>query len=100
MIEEKNILKKQLEEKEAKLAELKELEAKYGARAGKLADKRKALEMARKSLGDMEQFLFQVNATPEDPENLQHDVLDFIRRIDMAVQNAQNIYAEIIANLA
>lgn len=77
-----------LTEKEQELEDAQNLELKYGARASKLDDKRRCMDLARKKLADTEQWLFQVNVDEDDPTQLLQDLADLIRRLDQAHGNA------------
>jgi len=97
--EEKKLIEKQRYTDAERIKNAEDLESKYGAPASLLEDKKKMLEKARGLLNEFNQVIVRCGINIEDPEGIQSDLVDIIRKIDTVHQATIGVYEDVIGNV-
>jgi hypothetical protein len=83
-----------------RLLDAEELELKYGPGASLLEHKKANINKAREMFNDAIEYLVRSNVNVEDPQSVQKDLCDTIRKIDELHQRAESYFNEVIANVS
>jgi predicted TIM-barrel enzyme len=71
----------------------------YGAKASKIEDKRRMMESAREHIYKAEQYMVQAGVDETDPDGIQRDMLDLIKRMQFSIEKAKNNYFFLVKEL-
>ena len=76
-----------------------EIQSMYGAKASKIEDKRRMMESAREHIYKAEQYMVQAGVDETDPDGIQRDMLDLIKRMQFSIEKAKNNYFFLVKEL-
>ena len=94
--EERDALKEEIEENEAKVSAARDAELKYGSKASLLEDKRKMYQQAREHLDAFMRTFPQIGIDDEDPEADQLKIVEMMEAINRAQGAFYEDYAEVL----
>jgi Sec-independent protein translocase protein TatA len=97
--EEMQVRDQKVKQAEERMKQAREIEGKFGSKAAKYSDKVANMSMAVHHINEACMWIEAAGVTIEDPENLQKDMADLLRKFRDESERASNNYYEIIGNL-